>query len=324
MGSLIGVPHARGVRLQRVGGDDPRDPRGLHRQPPAVLVHRPVADRLEVLLGVALGSVRVGQRIGERHAVHRLLLDPVDVRRHRNPGDVEDRRADVDRVGEMRPERTGFGDPLGPVHDERVARAAEMRADLLSPLKRRVARPRPRRRVVRIHHRAAPRVDTAVALRELELHLVGQRDPVLHRQLVERAGDRALHAGAVIPPDPQHERVLQLAELLDRVDHPADVVIRVLGETRVHLHLARVKRLQLVRDVVPRGERIIARRQLRIGRDHPERLLPGERLLTQLVPTLIELALVLRRPRLGNVMRGVAAARGEVREERLLGVLSPG
>ena len=222
---------------------------------------------------------------------------------------------------EMRPQRTGLGDPLGPVHDERVARAAEMRADLLSPLKRRVARPRPRRGVVRIHHRAAPRVDASVALRELELHLVAQRDPVLHRQLVERAGDRALHAGAVIPPDPQHERVLQLAELIDRVDHPADVVIGVLGEARVHLHLPGVKRLQLVRDVVPRRERLIARRQLRIGRDHPERLLPGERLLTQLVPALVELALVLRRPLLGHMMRGVAAARGEVREERLLRVL---
>ena len=226
-------------------------------------------------------------------------------------------------VREMSPQRTGLGDPLGPVDDERVARAAEMRADLLAPLKRRVARPRPGRGVVRIHHRAAPRVDPSVALGELELHLVAQRDPVLHRQLVERAGDRALHAGAVIPPDPQHQRVLKLPELVDRVDHPADVVIGVLREARVHLHLPSVKRLQLVRDIVPGRERLIARRQLRIGRDHTQRLLPGERLLTQLVPPLVELALVLRRPRLRDMMRGMTAARREVREERLLRILPP-
>ena len=212
---------------------------------------------------------------------------------------------------------------LGPVDDERVARAAEVRADLLSPLERRVARPRPGGRVVRRHHLVAPRLDAAVALGELQLHLVGQRDAVLHRQLVEGAGDRALHAGAVVAPDPEHERVVELAELVDRVEHAADVVVGVLGVAGVDLHLARVVRLELVRDVVPGGERVVARRQLRVGGDHAERLLPGERLLAQLVPALVELALVLRRPLLGHVMRRVAAAGGEVGEERLLGVLRP-
>ena len=90
----------------------------------------------------------------------------------------------------------------GPVHDQRVARAAEVGADLLAPLERGVACPRPGCRVVRIHHRPAPGVQAAVPLGELQLHLVGQRDAVLHGQLVERAGDRALHAGAVVSPDP--------------------------------------------------------------------------------------------------------------------------
>ena len=134
-----------------------------------------------------------------------------------------------------------------PVHHQRVAGAAEVRADLLAPLERRVAGPRPGRRVVRVHDRAAPGVDAAVALGELELHLVGQRDAVLHGQLVERAGDRALHAGAVVAPDPEDQRVVELAQLLDGVDHAADVVVGVLGEAGVHLHLAGVEGLQVAR-----------------------------------------------------------------------------
>ena len=96
-----------------------------------------------------------------------------------------------------------LSDRVRPVGHERIAGSAEVRAHLLSPLERRVARPRPGGRVVGRHHLVPPRLDPAVALGELQLHLVGQRDAVLHRQLVERAGDRALHAGAVVAPDPE-------------------------------------------------------------------------------------------------------------------------
>ena len=176
---------------------------------------------------------------------------------------------------------------------------------------------------MRIHHLAAPGLDAAVTLGQLELHLIGQRDAVLHRQLVERAGDRALHAGAVITPDPDDQRVVQLAELVDRVDDPADVVIGVLRIPGVDLHLAGVVGLELVRDLIPGREGRIPRRQLRVGGDHAQFLLPGEDLLAQTVPALVELALVLIRPLGRHVVRGVAAPGGEVHEERLAGVLPP-
>ena len=171
------------------------------------------------------------------------------------------------------------------------------------------------------HHLVAPRLDAAVTLGELELHLVGERDAVLHRQLVERAGDRALQAGAVVAPDPDHQRVVQLTELVDGVEHTADVVVGVLRIARVHLHLAGVEGLELVRDVVPGGDGVVARRELRLGGDDAESLLPGERLLTHLVPALVEGALVLLGPGFCHVMRGVAAPGGEVGEERLPRVL---
>ena len=61
------------------------------------------------------------------------------------------------------------------------------------------------------------------------------------------------------------------------------------------------------------------RRQLGIPGDDAELLLAREGLLAQLVPALVELALVLVDPFLRHVVRGVAGARGEVHEERLVG-----
>ena len=69
--------------------------------PPAVLVHGAVAVDLEVLLGVALGRLLVVEGVEEAGAVHRLLVDAVDLRRRRQPDDLEDRRADVDDVREL-------------------------------------------------------------------------------------------------------------------------------------------------------------------------------------------------------------------------------
>ena len=174
---------------------------------------------------------------------------------------------------------------------------------------------------MRRHERGAPCVEPAVELRELELHLVGQRDAVLHRQLVERAGDGPLHAGAVVAPDPDDQRVVELAQVLDRIDHTPDVVVRVLGIPRIDLHLAGVERLQVVGHVVPGRERLVARGQLGVRGNDPELLLAGEGLLAQPVPSLVELALVPVRPLLRDMVRGMAAARRVVHEEGLAGVL---
>ena len=158
--------------------------------------------------------------------------------------------------------------PLRPVDDHRVAGAAEVRGDLLAPVERAVAGPGPCRRVVRPHHVAAPGLEAAPLERELELLLVGQRDPVQRRQLVERAGQRALHAGAVVAPDVDHEGVVELAHLLDRVDHAADVPVGVLAEARVHLHLPRVEAPLVRRRASPRrASPRAARCELCVGGD---------------------------------------------------------
>ena len=62
-----------------------------------------------------------------------------------------------------------------------------------------------------------------------------------------------------------------------------------------------------------------ARGELAVRRDDAQLFLPRESLLAQLVPALVEFALVFVRPFLRHVMRGVRGARREVGEERLVG-----
>ena len=137
--------------------------------------------------------------------------------------------------------------------------------------------------------------------------------------------ERALHARAVVAPDPDHERVVELAHLLDLGEQPADVPVRVLGVTGVDLHLARVQPLLRLTQGIPLRERVVLR-QLRVVRDNAELLLARERLLADSVPALVELAFVLVRP-LGRHLVGSVAAPGRVVHEpgtaRPLGAHSP-
>ena len=146
----------------------------------------------------------------------------------------------------------GVLDALRPGDDHRVAGAAEVRGDLLAPLERRVAGPRPGGGVVRREGVGAPGVEAAVLLDQRELLLRRQRDAVLHRHLVERAGDRAFHAGAVVAEDVDDQRVVELAQLVDRVEQAADVPVGVLLEAGVDLHLACVELLLVVAGASPR------------------------------------------------------------------------
>jgi hypothetical protein len=77
---------------------------------------------------------------------------------------------------------------------------------------------------------------------------------------VECSVDRALGGGAVVTDDVEHERVLEDAEVLQRVDQPPDVVISVLEKAGVDLHLPSEHRLELVGHVVPGWDLLVSRR----------------------------------------------------------------
>ena len=157
-------------------------------------------------------------------------------------------------VRELGAQPAGVLDPLRPGDDHAVARAAEVGGALLAPLERRVPGPRPGGRVVRRGRVGAPGVEPAVLVDQRELLLGGEGDPVLHRQLVEGAGQRALQARAVVAEDVDDERVVELAHLLDRVEQAADVPVGVLLEAGVDLHLPRVQLLLARPRASPRRE----------------------------------------------------------------------
>ena len=133
----------------------------------------------------------------------------------------------------------------GPADDQRVARAAEVGRDLLGPLERRVAGHRPARRHVREGLRPAPLVDV---LEHVRHRLV---DAVEVRHLVEHADHAAFGAGAVVADDVDDQRVVELADVFDRLHHAADLVVGVLGEAGEHLHLPREQLLLVGGELVP-------------------------------------------------------------------------
>jgi hypothetical protein len=104
--------------------------------------------------------------------------------------------------------------------------------------------------------------------------------------------------------------VIQDAQVLEGVEDPAGVVVGVLQEPGVDLHLAGQDRLERLLHLVPGRDLLVPLGQLCVLGDDPELLLAGEGLLPQRVPALVEAALVLVGPLLGDVVGGVGGAPG--------------
>ncbi len=93
------------------------------------------------------------------------------------------------------------------------------------------------------------------------------------------------------------------------------MVIGVFHVACIDLHLTAQDRLEGIRHVVPGGDLFVANGKLAVRRDDTKFLLPGECLLTQFVPPLVELALVLVGPVLGYMVRGMGSAGCEIDKE---------
>src|SRR6266545_3094839 len=88
--------------------------------------------------------------------------------------------------------------------------AAEVRRDLLGPLKRRVERPRPGDRHMRVGRRRAPRV--------VKFHLVGDRDvedSIVGSPLVWGTDQCAFGTGAVVADDVNDQSIVEFAHVFD-------------------------------------------------------------------------------------------------------------
>ena len=136
-----------------------------------------------------------------------------------------------------------------------------MRGDLLGPLERRIAGPRPADGVVRRRAGQAPPVHEADRLLNRGLAAVEAHD------LVRRADEGTFAARSVVAEDVDDERVVQLPHRLDRIDHAADLVVGVFEEVGVVLGLPREQLPVRLGLTVPRGNLLRPLRQLAALRD---------------------------------------------------------
>ena len=181
------------------------------------LYMRAAPEHLEVLRGVPLGALGVVEGVQEAGAVHRLLLDPVDRLGLGDAGRFEDGRADVDAVRELA------------AHGRVCALIAAGHATTIG------LRVPPRWLAICLPHwngvfmacaQAAaqcgavwspPSASMPPYLLDQRQLLVGvEHEAVQEGHLVERAGDRPLQARAVVAPDVEDQRVVEVAHLLDR------------------------------------------------------------------------------------------------------------
>ena len=155
----------------------------------------------------------------------------------------------------------------------------------------------------------------------LELHLDRHLDGVEHRHLVRRADERALGRRAVVAGDVDDQRVVELAHVLDRLDHPPDLAVGVGEVGGVDVGLPDEELLLVRRELVPRLQQV-RRPGGKLGGlgDHPEPLLVGVDGVAELVPSLVEQMHVadLVDPLRRRVVRRMRPARRVVDEERLL------
>ena len=211
----------------------------------------------------------------------------------------------------LAPELATRVDAVRPRHDERDRVTALVRVDLVEP-ERRVARHRPTARVVRRGGRAADLVDPG----EVGVEVVALEEVHVVRG---RAAHLAFPGRAVVGGE-HEDRVVELAEVVERRDHPAHVLVDAVDHARVDLHVPGEQALLVDGEVVPRPHVVVAlgvpRCELHARRHHPELLLAREPLGAQRVPTRVVATAVLLDVLGAGVQRRVHRPVRDVTEER--------
>ena len=282
------------------------------------MVDRTVTHHLEILRLVRRWRFGVVRVEGVRHAdaLDRALLDAVDHRRLLDVRRLQDRRHDVDDVMELVTDAALVLDHGGPRNRGALADAAEVRRDLLGPQEGRVEGPAP------CHRHVVVRLVRAPDVVEI-LELIGDRNlhAVEHRDLVRRADQRTFGAAAVVAADVDDQRVVELAHILDRLDHAANLVVGVHKICRIHIDLTEEHLLFVGGKRIPLLEQVVRpRRHPGVRRDDAQFLLVLEDLVAQRIPALVEEMQIgrLLDPFQRRMVRRVRAARHVIDEEGLL------
>src|SRR5205814_10096349 len=99
------------------------------------------------------------------------------------------------------------------------------------------------------------------------------------------------HRSAVVADLPDGERIVQLSDLLESVQHASDLMVGLRGVGSKDFHQARRHAPLIWRKGIPGRDLLGPRRELRARRDDAELELPLIGFFAILVPALIELAL---------------------------------
>ena len=258
-------------------------------------------------------AVRVVKRIDQALPFHRNLGRAVHDLGFRQTCGLENGRRDIDHVAEVRADFVLRFDALGPVGHHANAGAAEVRRHLFDPLKGRIEGHGPAGSHMRVGFGAAPFVHQ----REQILEFLGHAVEVGH--LVEHAVHAALGAGPVVAGDVEDQRVVELANILERLNDPADFVVGMLHKSGKHFGLAREEPFLVGRELVPILDGGGLGREPGSSRHHAQFDLSRQRFLAQCVPAAVEFAFPLGDPILRHMMRGMHGAGRIVDEERLVG-----
>ena len=193
----------------------------------------------------------------------RILRDAVDHAGRRDADDFVDGRDHVVDVVELRAGRRVGLDLRRPPDGHGVARAAQVRGEELGPFVRRAAGPGPAGVILVVGLGRTEHIQAAKRIERLDVHRNGGRNAVLREQLADGAV-LAFRRGAVVAPDVEDQGVVTVAEAIDFIDEPADMVVRMFGKAGGDLHQPALEWLLILGNAVPGGQRIGPRRQLSV------------------------------------------------------------
>ena len=162
-----------------------------------------------------------------------VCVDAVDRLRLRQARRFEHGRRDVDHVLELAADLALGLDPVGPVHDQRLRVPPKLEATCLVHMNG--VLPATAQPAAMCGKVSGPPQSSMF----FSMSGTVSRDAVEVGHLVEHAVHAAFGAGAVVADDVEEQRVVQLAEVFDRLHHAADLVVGVRGEAGEHFHLPR-------------------------------------------------------------------------------------
>src|SRR6266536_3232075 len=188
---------------------------------PAIVIDAAITKHFEILSGVRLLSLGIVEGINHRGPIKRPLRCPVHALGERQAGGLQYSRGNIRDMSELGADFSLGFNPRWPMYNYTVRSSAVVRCDLLGPLERSVARPRPANRIMREGARVAP----IVQMRHIDFG--NANDSIQRHHLVIGAFRSTFCAGSVVAHDVNEQSVVEYAHLLYGINKSSHLFIGV-------------------------------------------------------------------------------------------------